>query len=369
MSASGSDLPILRTSERSTFKRCPWRWQQEYEYGYRPIDADADAAWLGIGVHEALAGWYLKGLRRGPHPAKTFAEWAGEEIAYVRSYQDETFDEGVWMDAKALGIAMLENYVDHYGRDKNFHIIAVEEPFRITIKRNGKPVCIFQSRWDGVLRLLSDGQIYLLESKTASQITLPYLEIDDQGGSYFAVASAILRARGVLKPKQEIAGIIYNFLRKTPGDDRPQNAEGQYLNKPTKAHYIDQLTGVDDWAQEDLRRLKVDELESIAAANYVVVEGEISKSQPPPPFVREIVLRSKAEQRRQLDRIADEVAWMNAIRDGTLPVIKTPTKDCPKCPFWIPCQLDERGNYAEAKSVMQSDYIQIDPYEENWKSA
>jgi hypothetical protein len=324
-----TDLPILRTSARATFKRCPWRWLQEYEYGYRPIDGDADAAWLGIGVHEAFAQWYGKGKRRGQHPAEFFAEWAGEEIAYVKSYSDETFDDGVWLDAKELGIAMLENYVDHYGRDPGFHIIATEEPFRITIKRGGNPVCIFQSRWDGVLRLAADGQVYLLETKTASQITLPYLEIDDQGGSYFAVASQILRARGILKQGQDIAGIIYNFLRKTTGDEREQNEDGLYLNK----------------------------------------NGEISKRQPPPPFVREIVLRSKAEQRKQLDRIADEVMWMNAVRDGTLPVIKTPTKDCPRCPFWLPCQLDERSNYAEAESVLHSDYIQIDPYEDTRKSA
>jgi hypothetical protein len=364
-----SDLPILRTSERATFKRCPWRWLQEYEYGYRPISADADAAWLGIGIHEALAGWYLKGKRRGPHPARAFAEWAGEEIAYVKSYADETFDEGVWMDAKELGIAMLENYVDHYGKDTQWHIIATEEPFRITIKRNGKAVVIFQSRWDGVLRLLSDGRIYLLETKTTGQITLPYLEIDDQGGSYFAVASRLLRARGVLKPNEEIAGIIYNFIRRTPGDDRPQNEHGQYLNKPTKEHYVAALIGVDEWTESELRKLKVDGLESVAAANYIAVQGEVSKSQPPPPFVREIVERSKAEQRTQLDRIADEVQWMNAIRTGLLPVIKTPTKDCPRCPFWIPCQIDERGNYAEAESVMRSDYIQIDPYEDTRKSA
>ena len=63
------DIPTLRTSERAAFKRCPWRWLQEYEYGYRPISPDADAAWLGIGLHIALAKYYLKGKRRGPHPA------------------------------------------------------------------------------------------------------------------------------------------------------------------------------------------------------------------------------------------------------------------------------------------------------------
>jgi hypothetical protein len=264
---------------------------------------------------------------------------------------------------------MLENYVEHYGKDPKWHIIATEEPFRITIKRNKQPVVIFQSRWDGVLRQLSDGGIYLLEHKTTGQITLPYLEIDSQAGSYYAVASQILRARGILKPGQEIAGIIYNFLRRTPGDDRPQDEQGLYLNKPTKAHYIEALAGIDGWTEPVLRKMKLDDLDSIAAANHMVVGGDVSKSQPPPAFVREIVLRSHAEQRKQLDRIADEVQWMNAVRNGTLPVLKHDRKDCPRCPFWIPCQLDERSNYAEAESVLRSDYYKVDPYEDTRKSA
>ena len=75
MTATALDLPTLRTSERSTFKRCPWRWLQEYRFGFKPRFVEADAAWFGIGVHEALAQWYLKGKRRGPHPADTF--WPG----------------------------------------------------------------------------------------------------------------------------------------------------------------------------------------------------------------------------------------------------------------------------------------------------
>jgi Zierdtviridae exonuclease len=321
------DLPILRTSERSAFKRCVWRWRKEFVEGYRPRGSrQADAAWLGIGIHIGLAEWYQKGTRRGPHPADTFQNWADDEIRYVKTYADETFDEGAWEDATDLGIAMLENYVNHYGTDPQWYVIATEHPFKIRIHRQGKPVAYFQSRWDGVVRF--NGKIYLLEHKTAAQIFLPYLEIDDQGGSYFAVASAMLRAQGILKPNEPIAGIIYNFLRKTSGDDREQNEEGQYLNK----------------------------------------DGNVSKRQPPPPFVRETIFRSRSEQRTQLERIADEIAVMNAVRDGTIPVTKTPTKDCPHCPFWTPCTLDERGSDS-VLSVLKADFIKHDPYADNRKSA
>lgn len=363
------DLPVLRTSERAIFKRCPWRWWQEFRMGYRPRGIQADALWLGVGIHIALAAWYQPGKKRGRHPAETFAEWCGSEIAYAKTYLDETFDDAVWYDAKELGIAMLDGYVEHYGKDQQWHVIATEQPFAVKLFRLGEPVAIFKSRWDGVVRSLVDGRIYLVEHKTASQIMLPYLEMDDQGGSYWAVASQVLRAKGILKPKEDIAGIIYNFLRKAMPDERPQNGQGLYLNKPTKEHYVAALIGVDGWTEDRLRKLKVDDLDSVAAANYLVVEGDISKSQPPPRYVREIIERSRIEQRTQLDRIADEVTVMNAVRDGTIPLTKTPTKDCPRCPFWMPCQLHERGSLHAFQEVLQADYIQEDPYLDDQKSA
>jgi hypothetical protein len=322
------DLPILRTSERSAFKRCAFRWQLEYRYGYRPRTKDADALWFGIGIHEALAAWYLKGLRRGPHPAETWEAWTAEEIAFAKTYLDDTFDEPVWVDAVELGTAMLEEYVDYYGRDEQWNIISTEQPFKVRITREGTPLAYFASRWDGVARDEGDGKLYLLEHKTASQIITAYLELDDQGGSYWAVASQLLRAKKILKTNEQISGIIYNFLRKSMPDDRPQDAEGNYLNK----------------------------------------DNSISKRQPPQPFVRTLVERSPKEQRHQLERIADEVAVMKAAKDGVIPITKTPTKDCPRCPFWIPCGLHERGSDAY-QVVLKNNFIQIDPYADHRKSA
>lgn len=372
-----ASLPVLRTSERSAFKRCPQRWYWEYRMGYRPRAVQADALWLGIGIHEAMAVYYQRGKRRGRHPAATFRDWAGEEIGFARTYLDETFDAPVWEDATELGIAMLEGYVEHWGKDSQWQIIAPEYQFKVRIAREGEPIAIFSSRWDGVLRDLSDGQIYLLETKTAAQIILAYLELDDQGGSYWAVASQVLRAKGILRPGEEIAGIIYNFLRKAMPDERPQDVSGLYHNKPTKEHYVEALqsTGARTVEQASpksgpiaIDKAKLGDLEVAARFARVEVMGEVSKSQPPPRYIRELVERTPAEQRTQLDRIADEVAVMNAVRDGIIPVTKTPTKDCPRCPFFTPCILHERGKDSY-KAILKADFRQIDPYEDMRKSA
>jgi hypothetical protein len=323
-------LPELRTTERSTFKRCPQRWWWRYRDGLEPRMEKADARWFGTGVHVALAEYYGKGYRRGRHPAKIFKEWCGDEIGYVRVNlgPEFEFEKPKFEDATELGVEMLENYVAEYGKDPDWYIIATEQDFAVKIMREGKPVAIFASTWDGVLRSADDGRIYLLEHKTAASVQLAYLELDDQAGAYFAVATTILRARGILKPGEEIAGIVYNFLRKGHVDLRPRNEGGAYLNK----------------------------------------DGSVSKRQPPPLLVRHFVERGPNEVRSQMQRIADEVAWMDAIRSGQLPLLKNTSKDCTFCDFFDMCRLHERGGDSW-KELARTQYDIVDPYADKRKSA
>ncbi len=316
-------IPTITTSERSSFRRCPQQWKWRFVDGLAPKGASPDALWFGIGTHIALAEWYKLGLRRGPHPADTFEDWIGDEFREIRASREEWYDEPNYEDAKELGIAMLENYINKYGRDERWHIISIETPFRVKVTWHGKTIAYFNSTWDGVARDLATGLIILLEHKTASQIATAYLALDDQAGSYWAVASAILRARGVLKASESIAGIQYNFLRKTIGDDRPQDEGGAYLNK----------------------------------------DGSVSKKQPPLPFVRpELVERGPAEQKIQMERLAAEVANMNAMRRGDMPIYENTNRDCTYCPFFDMCQLHERGGVLW-KEVAKHDFVKVDPYE------
>lgn len=291
-----------------------------------------DALWFGIGVHIALAKWYRPGLKRGPHPAKTFAEWCAGEIREIRAalpVDYEWYDEPKYEGARDLGVAMLEGYVDEYGKDQDWFIISTEQTFRVRVTHEGQVVAIFASAWDGVFRDLRDGRIYLLEHKTATQIMTAHLVLDDQAGSYWAVAGSVLRAKGVLKPGEEIAGIQYNFLRKSMPDDRPVNEEGLSLNQ----------------------------------------NGTVSKRQPAPRFERpEPIERSPAEQKTQMLRMANEVVVMEAMRTGQIPIYKNTGRHCVQCPFFTMCTLHERGGDAW-KTVMAAEYIQRDPYGEKRKSA
>lgn len=300
--------------------------------GLRSTSEERDALWLGTGVHEALAQWYNKGLRRSSvHPADYFKTWAGEGIGEIRaqyaSHDKQWFEEPKYVDAIELGEAMLDGYVELYGKDPQWYVLFIEHSFKVRVMWDGEPIAIFHGTFDGVVRDLDDGYIYLLEHKTAAQIRTGFLALDDQAGGYLAVAESVLRAKGILKPGERIHGIIYNYLRKSFPDDRPQNEKGEYLN----------------------------------------MDGSVSKKQPPKKFVREVIERGADEPRNQMIRLANEVQIMNGMRTGAIPVYKNTTPDCDWCPFFVMCKVHERGG--DWDTIARSAYYQQDPYGPYHKSA
>src|SRR5262252_281897 len=291
---------IVRTSERSALKRCPQRWWWSWRNGLEPNQIDTKL-WMGAGLHLGLAKWYLPGLERGPHPSLTWFKFVQSEEAYIRN-KSGLINEPEWIDARDLGIAMFDAYVEHYGNDENWFVIATEMPFQATIKVNGTTI-IYTGTFDGVYRDVRTGKLLLMEHKSANQLpNMGYLELDDQAGSYFLFAEIVLKHKGIMKPDEHLDGIMYNFLRKGLPDLRPKDEQGRALNK----------------------------------------NGTVSKQQPKPLFVRHIVWRSQTQRIKMRQNIINEVQLMLAYRNRTLRLTKTPTKDCSwDCAFFQMCQLHE----------------------------
>jgi Zierdtviridae exonuclease len=321
-----ADPPIITTSERKSFTTCPQQWWWSFRCGLTSKQETPDALWFGIGVHIALAEWYGYGFERGPLPVDTFRAWVGDEIRFIKaSYSDrerEWYDEQLYLDAKELGTEMLTGYVARYGKDPDWEVLAIEQPFELEIVEDDEVIAIFTSTFDGVYRDHSDGMLKLMEHKTAAQIALAYLALDNQAGSYFAAATLVLRHLGILKEDEDIEGIQYNFLRKAKPDPRPRNAGGAYLNQ----------------------------------------DGSVSKKQPPDNFVRpDPIERSPREVGSQIARIADEVGVMNKIRTGELPILKNTGIHCVRCPFFMMCTLHEKGGAAWME-FRDAEFAKRDPY-------
>lgn len=364
-------IPHIRTSERRSFKRCQMQWQWSYRNGLKSRTSKPDALWFGTGIHLALAERYkYPGLKRGTDVLKVWRDYVGDEIAMVRVDDPSEFlsSEPDWLDAGALGESMLGSYLDLYGRDERWHVISAEQSFEIPIPRPGKrneTLCLYNGTFDLVaLDLMDEESLWIWDHKTARAIQTGHLALDDQAGSYYAVAGDVLAAQGLIKPGQKLVGILYNFLRKGKPDDRPTNAVGQALNKPTKAHY---LQAFEEAGILVPGKITVAGLEQMAFDNAMVVGGDVSKVQPAALFLREEVFRTPSERKRQIEKIQAEALQMEAIRKRQLPLTKNPTPDCAfGCAFFQMCELHENGD--DWQEFRDGAFKRLDPYLDHRKS-
>jgi len=370
------EIPHLRTSERTAFKRCQQAWQWRYRNGLVTRSVKPDALWFGTGIHLALAERYKhKGTRRGKNVLGVWRDYVGETQGMVKTLPSGEYgvDPGEYVSFLELGEGMLGAYLDHYGKDERWYVISEEQTFEIPIPIPKKSrlntgsfnraqlksgtIVYYNGTFDLVARdQEGDDSLWLWDHKTAASIQTRHLTLDDQAGSYWAVAGDVLSHQGLIKPGEKLDGIQYNFLRKGKPDERPKNKNGQALNKPSKDQYLQALSGYPGVSP----KLTIPMLETIATDNDIVVEGEVSKQQPAPLFHREEVWRTASERRTQIERIQNEALQMQAVRSRLLPVIKTPTKDCSWCVFFDMCELHENGD--DWQELRDLSFTKQDPY-------
>lgn len=330
-----AQLPLLRTSERAAFQRCPQAWYWSYVEGLTPIAEKKIAADFGSITHLALAEYYPPGTKRGPHPAETWLTAAQGQVAKIKTdgiVGEETIEQ--WIDFLVLGPALMEAYVDYYGGDPHWDVLDAERRFAINIpdvrypakidpengKRGYTPICTLVGTFDLCVRDLNDNQVKMTDHKTAQSLYTNHLTLDPQPSTYIAVATSALRHQGLIGPKEVVKGMEWNIIRKGKPDERPTNAEGQALNK----------------------------------------DGTVSLRQPTPLFKRFWVPRSGKERERQIVRISEEQQVMQLIAQGKIPVWKDYSRECSFCKFFDLCELDETGQ--DVSYFKESVFKKHDPY-------
>jgi hypothetical protein len=279
--------------------------------------------------------------------------------------------EETLVDATALGIKMLEGYVVLYGKDEHMRVIQPEQTFKVMVmsrKKAGRKLGYFAGTYDLVWEDLRDESYWLEEHKTAKAIITDHLGLDPQGGGYWMVAKHNLAQAGLIPKGKTLKGIEYNFLRKAVHDEtKPRNAQGHVTNKPQKAHYISALTGIDGWDAATLTKKTLVQLESIAAAHFLVVLGDVSKNQPRPLFLRHKIDRMAPESEMQLIRLTAEMEMMNLHRRGKIELLKNTNRDCQwDCNHYQMCLLHEQaGDWEYYKELA---YEVRDPYADHRKT-
>lgn len=377
-----TQLPLLRQSERATFKRCPQRWYWGYVQELEPISPKGmEVADFGTIFHVCLAEYYLPGLKRGPHPAETWQKLASEVKASVRVMGDDEL-AAKWEDFYELGLQLCDEYVKRYGGDPHWDVLDAERRFSVLIpdvrekrveskkgRRIYKPIVRLVGTIDLCVRDLNQERkgrplIKMVDHKTAARIETHHLTLDEQPSTYIAVGTHALREQGLIEQDEAIAGMEWNFIKRASIDNRPRDEKGQARNNPQKKHYEAEIGQL---LEKPVAKYKIDELEVIATAHNITVYGDVSADQSGDNFLRHFVPRNPAERQRQIVRISEEARVMGMVRSGQLPVLKTPQKDCVYCPFFDLCEIDEGGG--DTEYFIETTMKHRDPYADHQEGA
>jgi hypothetical protein len=320
-----------------------------------------DAAEFGTGFHLALENYYRPGTVRGPHPAETWEKWADDTLRTIKT--SETVDDEVvakWVNFHQLGIDLAEAYVERYQGDPHWDVLDAERKFSVLIpdvryqplisekgRRGYKPIVNFVGVVDLCYRDLNDGLVKMTDHKTAQQIRTDHLTLDTQASSYIAVASKALKDQQLIGPKESVAGMEYNFIRRT-----------NLWSAPLKADYVGALSRAGIQGPKPLEKMLKADLEHLAYMNDIRVNGEeVDRNT---IFKRHFVPRTPKERQRSIIRISEEARVMADVREGRLPILKHTQRDCYFCAFFDLCDLDESG--ADTDYFKESVYMKHDPY-------
>jgi hypothetical protein len=351
----------VRTSERSTWKRCRQQWDYGYVQKLKPR-TEAPALRFGSLIHAALELRYPPGIKRGPHPAKSFGRLFDKELHEAEKKWGFRDSDGDWANARDLGVAMLNAYVDMYGKDDQYKVIASEHTFKVPVLNSkGRVAFYYVGTIDGVWEDRRDKSKLLNDYKTTrnNPEDLDYLALDDQADAYWTWGVDFLYEQGILKPKDKLKGMIYTYLRKGMPDTRPMNPQGQRLNKPGKEALLKAIsdrglklptkgegTGKDG-------NVVIADLVTVVGEDEAGLLGEVSEKQPAPLFHREKVFRSEVEREFARPMAFAEAREMSQARQGKLAIYMNPggappMNNCRFCGYRELCEIAKIGGDVDA---------------------
>lgn len=250
---------VMRTSERSNFKRCRrlWDFTSQNRRNLEPTKMNHNLA-FGIAIHVGLEhyydpeGWDFPTDVKVAKAISAFVDennrQRDEESKAKGGLDDERIAE--YKEREELGTAMLGGYGKWASERDDFRPVAVEERFRIPIPTEdgsllivgGRPV-LYQVRVD-LLTRDEDGGLWIADHKTAGkQDNLTFLELDTQLSSYVWAAT--------LYYGEQVRGFMYNELfKKAPhppkvlakgglSQDKRQNTTYELYEQTIREHGLD----------------------------------------------------------------------------------------------------------------------------------
>ena len=207
---------VLTYSAIKLFQGCRYKYNLRMNEGLAPLSQD-DNLYLGSVWHSVLEIWYGTGDNNSKIERAT--------LLINQSFPKRISDSRQKRDWH-LCHAMFKGYINRYPEDE-FKVLGVEMEFVVPIinpaTNRSSRTFELRGKVDGLSQLKQSGELFLLEHKSAAQITGDYIErlpSDFQINLYAMALSRFL--------KRKISGVIYSITRKASLKQSEGETEEQF---------------------------------------------------------------------------------------------------------------------------------------------
>lgn len=341
-------LAEIHVSDVLAFKRCrrAWNWSSLLRENLTPKRVYAPF-FTGRLIHYALEKRYKYGwvVDQG---AQQFME------VYHKENPDLDDSDRELMDREfELAIGILSHYVlwqahdNSITSDQNFEFIQLESLFKVPLRTpKGKPSAKMLSagRFDGIVKRLDNGKLYLWENKTTRSISerLKMLELEEQTDTYLLAAQELL---GV-----PVAGTVYTLIRKKL-PERPTLLQNGTLslNKSidTSAEYL-------AWFLREFFQIRDEDfaLRQRVKQEYGALINAVAL-QPNKFFQRVIIHRSQTELK---NASTDRYRAAEEMISPRTPIYPHFGPHCNYCLYREPCIMMQQG--LDPTRYLEQNYVQ-----------
>lgn len=226
---------VVSYSELSTYRSCPLKHMLAYKERWSKPPEEGSPLSKGTLWHDVMEIHYtaLKNIQDG-----VWGEQQGLDHA-ARAIADILWDQqtGEQSELQSLIWWMYQGYVEKYGRDEHWEILAVEQKFQARLRGpDGPSPYILKGKLDLVVRDRKTRKIWVIDHKSGANLPNEEdLDMNDQ----FALYIWLMNQAGI-----PVIGAIHSANRTTRNaGDRPENQDpetGEPLKASTKKQTLDQ---------------------------------------------------------------------------------------------------------------------------------
>ena len=306
---------VIRTSDRSSFKRCrrKWAWSSGLKQN-RSIKDAPSYFWIGTGGHFALEDYH--GYNHFGHPVEAFNAYTAACKEFHRKHKRGLPDD--WEEQTTLAQGILEHYLIWMQHREPHKTVWVDGQPQVEIKCEielpvtpppGYDRVVYQLTLDRLVEI--DGEYWITDYKFYKQFGQDNLEYDQQMGAYIWGAQTIF--------DRPIAGaILHELVKNVPHEPKIlSSGKLSYDKRQSTTHRIYREALINMYgAVEKAPKPNVDCLNDLAHQEGTDRDKFIKRS-----WTR----RTELQQQAQGSMILLEAVDMC---NPDLPLYPNPTRDC-----------------------------------------